>query len=295
MGRTLRKGQLLLNFCMMLLSLLFVAPFVLLIIASFTDENILLKYGYSFFPAKFSLAAYQYLLTESSMILRAYGVSFLVTLAGTAVSLIVTLCLAYTISRNDYPLHNVFAFLVFFTMIFNGGLVPSYLMWTKFFYVKNTLWALIVPGLLMNGFNVIITKSYFSANIPPAIRESASVDGAGEIRTLLQVVLPLSLPIIATIGLFEGLAYWNDWFNGLIYLTDPKLFSIQVVLNQIESNIQFLQQTSLGGEASKAIAALPQTSIRMAIAVIGVVPILLAYPFFQKYFVKGITIGAIKG
>lgn len=272
-----------------------ILPFALLLISSFTDEQAILQNGYSFFPDKFSTQAYDYLLNQSSEIVRAYGVTVLVTVVGTSASLAITTLLAYPLSRRDIPFRTPLAFYVFFTLLFNGGLVPTYLMYTQYFDLKNTLLALIIPGLLMNGFNVLLMRTFFVTSIPLPVIESARIDGAGEFRTLYSVVLPLSLPILATIGLFQTIAYWNDWFNGLIYLTEPKLFSIQNILNRIMTDIQFLSSGNLGSAASQGMAALPSTTVRMAIAVVGVLPILVAYPFFQKYFIKGITIGAVKG
>lgn len=273
-----------------------ILPFLLLFISSITDESMIVQNGYTFFPEKFSLDAYRYLWNESSSIFRAYGITITVTLVGTAISLTITSLLAYPISRGDLPLRNPLSFFVFFTMLFNGGLVPTYLIYTQIFEIKNTIFALLIPGLLMNGFNVLLMRTFFATTIPVPILESASIDGAGVFKTFYKIVLPLSMPIMATIGLFQGIAYWNDWFNGLIYLTDPRLFSLQNILNRIMTDIQFLSSDpSLGSHASNALAILPSASFRMAIAVIGVVPILAAYPFFQKYFVKGITIGAVKG
>jgi putative aldouronate transport system permease protein len=254
-----------------------------------------LKEGYSFFPREFSFAAYEYLITNSASILRAYGITVFVTVFGTLVSLAMTALLAYGLSRRDLPYRNVFAFLVFFTLLFNGGLVPTYLVYTQVFDIKNTIWALIVPGLLMNGFNVLLMRTFFITSIPEPVIESARMDGAGEFRTFFSIVLPLSLPILATIGLLQTIFYWNDWFNGLIYVTEPTLFSIQNILNRMLSDIQFLASSNLGTNTSAAAAQIPTTAVRMAIAVIGFLPILIAYPFFQKYLVKGIALGSVKG
>lgn len=278
-----------------LISVLCLLPFVLLIISSFTDEQTILQNGYSFFPEKLSLTAYSYLWNQSAEITRAYGVTVFVTVAGTVASLAMTSMLAYPLSRRDIPLRNPLAFFVFFTLLFNGGLVPTYLIYTQYLDIKNTIWALIIPGLLMNGFNVLLMRTFFITSIPVPVLESAHIDGASEFKTFRSIVLPLSLPILATIGLLQTITYWNDWFNGLVYLTEPKLFSIQNILNRILTDIQFLSNGSLGSNASQGFAALPSSTVRMAIAVIGVLPILVAYPFFQKYFVKGITIGAVKG
>lgn len=283
------------NIFMMFLSAACILPFILLIASSITDENSLIKNGYSYIPQKLSFAAYTYLWGEASVIFHAYSITILVTIVGTVVSLAITSALAYPLSRKDLPFRKPLTFIVFFTMLFNGGLVPTYLIYTQGFHIKNTLFALIIPGLLMNGFNIMLMRTFFLTSIPDALIESAKVDGASEVRIFYKIILPLSLPILATVGLFEGIAYWNDWYNGLIYITDTNLFSIQVILNRIITDAQFLASGNFGTQVSGAAASIPNTAVRMAIAVIGVIPILMAYPFFQKYFVKGITIGAVKG
>ena len=265
-----------------------IAPFILLIMSSFTEEQTLITNGYSFFPAKFSTYAYEYLFTKSAAVVRGYGISFLVTLIGTICNLLFTTLYAYPLSRN------IFAFYLFFTMLFSGGLVPSYLMWTQSFHIRNTIFAQLIPNLLMSAFNVIMMRTYFSANIPDAVIEAARVDGANEFKILFGIVLPMSLLIIATIGLLVGLAYWNDWMNGLYYLNDDRMYSIQVLLMNIQRNLDSLrQQAQSGGNINTA--DLPSTSVRMALTVMGVLPIMIIYPFLQKYFVKGIAIGAVKG
>ncbi|NYE06398.1 putative aldouronate transport system permease protein [Bacillus niacini] len=272
-----------------------IIPLILLLSSSFSSEASILKEGYSFFPKEFSFAAYEYLLTNSASILRAYGVTIFVTVFGTFVSLAMTAFLAYALSRRDLPYRNFFTFIVFFTLLFNGGLVPTYLVFTQVFDIKNTIWALIVPGLLMNGFNVLLMRTFFMTSIPEPVIESARMDGAGEFRTFFSIILPLSLPILATIGLLQTIFYWNDWFNGLVYITEPSLFSIQNMLNRMLSDIQFLASSNLGTNTSSAASQIPTTGVRMAIAVIGILPILIAYPFFQKYLVKGIALGSVKG
>ncbi|MEH7491624.1 carbohydrate ABC transporter permease [Neobacillus niacini] len=270
-------------------------PFIILLSSSLSDEASILKDGYSFFPKEFSLAAYEYLLTNSASLLRAYGITVFVTVFGTFFSLVLTSFLAYGLSRRDLPFKNVIAFIVFFTLLFNGGLVPTYLVYTQIWDLKNSIWALIVPGLLMNGFNVLLMRTFFMTSIPEPVIESARMDGAGEFRTFFSIILPLSLPILATIGLLQTISYWNDWFNGLIYITEPSLFSVQNILNRMLSDIQFLASNNLGTDTSASIAQIPTTGVRMAIAVIGILPILIAYPFFQKYLVKGIALGSVKG
>jgi len=271
-------------------------PFALLIISSLSSEASIIKNGYSFLPEELSLKAYEYLWLHRSELGRAYGITAFVTVVGTAASLAITSMLAYPLSRRDMPLSRFWTFLVFFTLLFNGGLVPTYLVYTQIFDIKNTIFGLLVPGLLMNGFNVLLVRTFFLTSIPPALIEAASIDGAGEIKIFYRIILPLSLPIMATIGLFQAITYWNDWFNGLIYLTNSKLFGIQTILTKMIMDIQFLTSNSnaAGTGAAQAAAQLPSTSVRMAIAAVGVLPILIAYPFFQKYFVKGITIGAVK-
>ncbi|WP_433940459.1 carbohydrate ABC transporter permease [Paenibacillus lautus] len=272
-----------------------ILPFFLLIQASLTDHQAIIRDGYSFFPSEYSLDAYRYLLQGGSGILRSYAITLFITVVGTVSSLFMSALLAYPLSRRDYPARNPLAFIVFFTLLFNGGLVPTYLVYTQLFDLKNTIWALIVPGLLMNGINVMLIRTYFLTSIPMPVIESASIDGAGEWRTFRSIVLPLSMPILATVGLFQTIAYWNDWNNALIYLTDSKLYGIQPLLNRILMDAQFLAGNTSWGSANMINNSAPIETVKMAIAVIGVVPMLLAYPFFQKYFVKGIVVGAVKG
>ena len=281
---------------MVLLCLVCVLPFLLLIMSSVADENWLIMNGYSFFPAKLSADAYQYLLVDSSSIVRGYLISAFVTVAGTCISLVMTTLMAYPLSRKDLPGRYIFSFFNFFTMLLNGGLVPTYIMWTQTFHIKNTIFALLVPNLLMGAFYVIMMRTYFSSNIPDAVIEAARIDGAGEMRILLKIVLPMSLPIIATLALLTGLGYWNDWLNGLYYIQNDSLYSIQVLLNRMLMDVQFLMSSANTAAAgNQQMGPLPSTGIKMAVAVLGALPALIIYPFFQKYFVKGITIGAVKG
>jgi putative aldouronate transport system permease protein len=287
------KPQIALNSIMLILSIVCIAPLVLLISSSFSDNLYVIRYGYSFIPKKFSLGAYSYLMNQADYIFRAYFITVFITVVGTTVSLFVTTMLAYCLSRRDLPGNKFFTFFVFFTLLFNGGLVPTYLLYTQIIQLKNTIYALLIPYLLLNGFNVLLARTFFTTDIPIAIIESANIDGANEFTIYTKIILPLSLPIMATLGLFIGIGYWNDWYNGLIYITDTKLYSLQNVLNQILLNVQFiLQHTSAASHIDTS--KIPSETVRMAIAVVGVVPILFAYPFFQKYFVKGIVMGAVK-
>jgi putative aldouronate transport system permease protein len=272
-----------------------ILPLVLVFLVSITDELTIVKNGYSFFPEKFSLGAYRYLFLDSITIVRSYGVTILATVTGSFIGLFLTALLAYPISRNDLPFKKALSFFIFFTLLFNGGLVPWYLVFTQLLNVKDSIWALILPGLLLNGFFVLIMRTFFQTSIPMAIIESAYMDGAGELRIFFQIVLRLSTPVLATIGLFLLINYWNDWFNSLVFINVPEYYSLQYLLNKILLNIQFLAQNTQNNNAAKSLGEMPTQTIRMAMAIIGIGPIILAYPFFQKYFVKGLTIGAVKG
>lgn len=278
-----------------ILTLLAILPFILIIVSSFTDESTLVSNGYSYFPAKWSMDSYRYMVQQAKVIFRSYGVSILVTTVGTAMSLLLTTSLAYPMSRSDFKYRNVLAFLVFFTMLFSGGIVPSYIMWTRIFHINDTIWALIIPNYLMNAFNVLLVRNYFKNNIPDAIIESAQIDGAGEGRILFRIMLPLAVPVSVTVGLFSGLAYWNDWINALYYIESPKLYGIQNLLIRMMNNIQFLSSGQNASLLGNSIIALPSNGIRMALAVIGILPILIIFPFLQKYLIKGVVIGAVKG
>ena len=282
------------NIVMVILSFLALAPFVLLIIASFTDEAVAMNDGYSYFPAKLSTAAYGYIVQQWEMLGRAYMMTIVVTAIGTAAGVIMVALLGYMLSERNLPGRSFFNFYVVFTMLFNGGLVPTYIMYVSTFNFKNTIFGLIVPNLLLSGFLVMLVRNYFENSIPRDLYESARIDGANEFQTFLNVALPLSTPILATVGLMMGIAYWNDWQNGLYYISDAgkELYTIQNILNNINENIAFLASNATAGVN---MADLPTTTVRMAIAVVGVLPVLIVYPFFQKYFAKGITMGAVKG
>ncbi|SFE12316.1 putative aldouronate transport system permease protein [Paenibacillus algorifonticola] len=280
---------------MTLITLAAFLPFILIFVASFTDESALISNGYSYFPEKWSLDAYVYMYTTASTFVRAYGVSFFVTIVGTAVSTILTAMLAYPMARRDFKLHNVLAFIVFFTMLFSGGVVPTYMMWTKIFHIKDSLWALIVPSYLISGFNVLLVRNYYKNNVPVDLIESAQIDGASELKTFYRIMLPLSIPVLVTIGLFTALTYWNDWINALYYITKPQYYGVQNLLIQLMNNIQYLKSDQASSMIGVGAVELPSTAVRMAMAVIGILPILVVLPFLQKYLTKGVVIGAVKG
>ena len=285
--------QVVINIILILVALFMVLPLVLLFMSSITDENTLVANGYSFFPAKFSLDAYKYILTNSATIFRAYGITVIVTVIGTATSLIMVSLMAFPLSLKELPGRRFISFFVFFTMLFNGGLVPSYIMWTTQIGIKNTIWAYILPNFLMSAFNVILVRTFFTTSIPYEIYEAAKIDGASYPTIYRKIVLPLGKPILVTIGLFSGLGYWNDWTNGLYYISDSKMLSIQALLNKMIQDIQALAAHSTADSGS--LMNIPQVSIRMAIAFVAILPILIIYPFLQKYFASGITLGAVKG
>lgn len=295
-SRKEKIAQVIIHVVLISLCLSVIIPFALVFMSSITDETTLIRNGYSFWPEQFSFDAYVYIFKSSNSLIRAYIVSLFITVIGTILGLTTVTMFAYPLSRPEFKARNVISFLVFFTMLFNGGLVSSYLLWSRYINIKNTVWALIFPTLLMNAFNVILMKNYFKSNIPNELLEAARIDGASEFKIFGSVVLPLSTPILATVGLFVAIAYWNDWQNGLYYLSKrTDLFSLQNYLNRMLMDIQFLNSSANTAASYTQGVKMPTTSVKMALAVVGVVPIMVLYPFFQKYFVKGITIGAVKG
>jgi putative aldouronate transport system permease protein len=277
-----------------LFALACVFPFLFVMIISFTDEQTLARDGYSMFPKKWSVEAYSYLFKAGDQLLRSYGVTIFVTVIGTALSLIFISLFAYAISRRGFKYRNFFAFFAFFTMLFNGGLVPSYIVTTKLLGLQNSIWALILP-LTVNAFYIMIMRTFFSTMIPDAIIESGKIDGAGEFGIFLRLVIPLALPGLATIALFSTLGYWNDWFNALLYIEDPSLVPLQSMLMRIENSMQFiLQNTNNPSLGMGVLQSMPQDTSRMAMVVLATGPIVLAYPFFQRFFIQGLTVGAVK-
>ncbi|MEZ3462626.1 MAG: carbohydrate ABC transporter permease [Lachnospiraceae bacterium] len=297
-SKSSRQFQIGINAVLILVTLMVVLPFLLVFISSITDENVLIRNGYSFFPEKISFYAYQYIIRQGDKILRAYGVTILATFLGTVLNVAMSALMAYPLSVRTLPYRRGITFFIFFTMLFNGGLVPTYLMYVNYFHIKNTLWALVIPNLLLSANNVLMIRSYYMTSIPDALFEAAKIDGAGHLKIFLSLVLPLGKPILVTMGLFSGLAYWNDWTNGLYYLSGnagQKLYSIQNLLNQMITDIQYLASGKVAGNIGAEVAKLPATSIRMAIAFIAMLPLFIIYPFLQKYFAEGITLGAVKG
>lgn len=280
---------------LILMTVFMIMPFVLLFLCSITEENTLIANGYSFFPKELSLDAYSYLVKSSAEIGRAYMMTIIITIVGTAINLLISSMLAYGLSLENLPFKRAISFYVFFTMLFNGGLVPTYLMYTSIFNIKDTFLALIIPQFLVSAMNVIMIRTFFVNSIPSALYEAAKIDGAGHLKIYSKIVLPLGKPILVSMGLFSALTYWNDWTNALYYIRDKKEYwGVQSLLNKMITDIQYLASNPNAG-SHVDMSNMPSASIRMAIAFVGILPILCIFPFLQKYFAKGIAVGAVKG
>ena len=283
------------NIIFIILSLMCIVPVIFVFIISISSEASLAKFGYSFLPAELSDAAYIYLWKERVMILKALWISVVVTVGGTILGLGLTTSMGYVLSRKSYKLQSFYTWVIFIPMIFNVGLAASYVVNDKLLNLSDTLLALILP-LAVSSFNIIICKTFFRTTIPDSVIESAKIDGATQLGIFNKIVLPISKPVIATIGLFLSFGYWNDWFLSSLYIRNKDLISLQALLNSMVKNIQFLASNPDGGVSiQQYLANMPKESVRMAIAIVIVVPIACAYPFFQRYFVTGLTIGAVKG
>ncbi|GIO14544.1 sugar ABC transporter permease [Cohnella xylanilytica] len=271
-----------------------VLPFLLVVAVSLTDEKALTERGYQFIPSDFSLNAYRYMLDSPDILFRAYGVTILITVAGTLVSLLVTAMTAYVVSRRDYRYNRITTFYVFFTMLFSGGLVPSYILITQYLHLKDNLLALILP-ILLSPFNIMVLKGFLS-KLPIEVVESAKIDGAKELGIFFKIILPLSTPALATLGLLISFAYWNEWFNAMLYIDDPNKVPLQLLLVRTLNSIEFITTNSeFAQQLGIDLSDFPNNSARMAIAVLAGGPMLVIFPFFQRFFVKGLTVGSLKG
>lgn len=295
-NRVKKPTNIIFSVIFIVLALMCVIPALFVVIISLSSQDSIQQVGYSFFPKEFSLEAYQYLWNSREMIGRALGVSVGVTVFGTIIGLFLTTTMGYVLSRPGFKLKGLFTWIVFIPMIFGGGLIATYNVYTSVLHINNTLWVLMLP-LAVSSFNVIVCKTFFKTTLPDSIIESAKIDGAAQLRIFFNIVLPISLPVLATIGLFLTFSYWNDWWQSLMYIDDPHFYSLQAVLMNVERNIDFFAQNiaSLGVSAGEYSLSMPKESMRMAMAVVIIVPIACAYPFFQKYFISGLTIGAVKG
>ena len=284
-----------LNGVFIIYGLLCIIPLVLVISVSLSDEKAITLYGYKLIPKVFSTYAYEYLFKNASAIFRSYGLTVGVTVVGTILSVIIIALYAYPLSRKSFKYRNAFSFFIFFTMIFNGGLVPWYIVCTQLLHLKDNILAYIFPSLV-SAWYILIMRTFFVTNIQDSIIESARIDGAGEFRTFLQIVIPLSKAGLATIALFQTLQFWNEWFLPLMFIENDHLFNLQYILYRVLVAIQYLTTTSNpGGNNGAILARMPSETARMAMCVLAIGPIIIAYPFFQKNFVKGLTVGAVKG
>ena len=268
-----------------------VLPVIYILAASLSEESALKRLGYALIPRGFSASAYEYIFKSPDSILKSYGVTIIVTVAGTAVSLILTTMLAYVIVRKDFKLGRIFAFLVFFALLFRAGMVPTYITMVRYYGLKNSLFALIIPYVIF-PWHIFLMKG-FLADVPVSLIEAAKIDGGGEMMIFWRIVIPISKPALATVGLFIAFTYWNDWYQSMLYIDRQQLTNLQYYLYRIMNNIQYLSTSMYTGGAD--MSKMPSETTRMALCVLAAGPMLVIFPFFQKHFVKGLTVGAVKG
>ena len=283
------------NLLFVLLAACAILPVVLVFMISISSEESIRQVGYSFFPVEFSSKAYQFLWNERDTILNALLISVAVTCIGTLLGLSVTTAMGYALSRPNFKLKQFYTWVIFIPMLFSGGLVASYVVNSNILGLRNTIWVLILP-LMVSSYNIVICKTYFKTSIPDGIIESAKIDGATQMRTFLSIVVPISKPLFATIALFLSFGYWNDWFQSSLYISDTNLYSLQALLDHVQRNIEVMANNpSLGVSTAQYVNSMPKEGARMAMAIIIIIPIACCYPFFQKYFISGLTVGAVKG
>lgn len=287
-----RPGILLTHGVFILLALSCIVPMLLVVILSVSDTKSIIERGYSLFPSMFSSDAFRYIFKSPKLILDSYATTLFVTIVGTGVGLILTAMIAYSLSRKDFRLAGIIGFLVFFSMLFNAGMIPSYIIFTKYYLLKDTYWILILPGLV-SSWNIILLRTFFF-DLPQEVLESASIDGCSELRIFWQIVLPISKPALATIGLMMTLGFWNEWTRSMIYIDTESKYMLQYLLYKILRNAEEMMKDSQVG-MSLGMAEFPSDSAKMAMAVVAAGPMMFVFPFFQKYFVRGITSGAVKG
>jgi len=271
-----------------------IIPFIFVIIIAFTGADSLRSIGYSFFPNQVTLINFEAAFELGEQLWRSFFNSVVITVFGTFLSLLISIMYAYGLFRKDYPLRKFFMFFMFFTMIFSGGLVPFVIIVRSFLGMADTLWAIIVP-LMMAPFHIIILRTFFKTSIPDSLLDAASIDGCGEFRLLFSMVVPLAKPGIATVGLLTAINYWNDWWMALLFIRERTMIPLQFLLMELQRNMEFVRRNiALIGAANMNLADLPTQGLRMALCVIIVLPIAFAYPFFQRYIISGLTIGAVK-
>jgi len=282
------------NIVFLILGVMCVIPLLFVFSISITEEEALRTNGYQLIPSVFSGSAYKFLWNERGMILRAAFMSILVTIVGTLIAIALDTSMGYVVSRRNFRLKKLYTWLIFIPMVFNGGMLASYVVVNNILGLSNTIWALILP-LACSSFSVTICRTFFLTTVPDSIIESAKIDGAGQFRIWSQIVMPISKPVIATIGMFAAFGYWNDWFQASLYIQDKNLQTLQSLLNNIQKNIEYIANNPYGGLSLQQYkSSMPTESVRMAIAIVIIVPIACTYPFFQKYFISGLTIGSVK-
>lgn len=277
-------------------SLMFILPFVLIVSASFTDEQSLLAEGYKLIPSQFSAEAYKYVFRNPQQLLDSYKITIIYSITATFLGVIVMSMLAYPLSKPNYKYKKIVTFFIFFTMLFSGGLIPTYIWLTRYLHMGDTIWVYILPNLV-NAFHVIVIRTFFQG-LPQSLTEAAKIDGASELQTFFKIVIPLSKPVIATISLLTLLTRWNDWNTALIYIKSTNLYSLQYLLQKILREVEFVknmaESTPVAG-IDMDVTTLPSETIRFAMCMVAAGPMLVVFPFFQKYFAKGLTVGAVKG
>ncbi len=293
LGNRFSLGQCITHIAFIITLVICLYPLLLVLGISFTDETAVAIHGFKLIPKVFSTDAYSFMFKETQALIRAYMITMIVTALGTVVSTLVISLYAYPLSRKDFPFKTFFSFFVFFTMLFSGGLVPWFVV-CRILGLRDNIWCLFVP-YLMNAWYVLIMRVFFKTNVPESLIESAMIDGAGEYRIFFQIVVYLAIPGLATIALFNAVGFWNDWYLPLMLVTKPEWFNLQYLMYRVQIDIQYLSSTSsLGGHAGEVLQRLPNRTAQMAMTVLSIGPIIIAYPFFQKYFIKGIAIGALK-
>lgn len=284
-------GNFIIGFFILAFTLLCLLPMLLTFMVSITDETTIMRYGYSFLPKKISFYAYGLMFRDGSSVIRSYVISIFVTVVGTLSAVGITGLAAYTLANKNVKYRNVLGMYFFIPMVFGAGIVPWYLI-CNMLHLRNNMLALIIPGLLFSTFNMFLVRNFMSA-LPDSLRESATIDGANDIIIAVKIYFPLTVPALATIGLFYGLGYWNDWWNAIMLVDSEKLYPIQYLLLQLKSQIAMLKELQyLSGATSMTV---PSESLKMATAIVTIGPIVLLYPFLQKYYVKGLVVGSVKG
>ena len=295
-NRISKPANIVFSLIFIILAFMCIMPLVFVIIISLSSDKSIDQIGYAIIPLEWTIYAYDYLRNSGDTIGRAFMVSLGVTTAGTAFGLLMNSTMGYVLSRPSFKLRKLYTIIIFIPMLFSGGLVSSYMINTQLLGLRNSYLALILP-LAVSSFYIIVLRTFFQTSVPDSIIESAKIDGASQFKIFFRIVLPISLPVLATVGLFLSFAYWNDWFMAMLYIRSDHqhMFPLQYVLISIERNMEFLKRNSAFFTATMTGSRLPLESIRMALVVIVVLPIACAYPFFQQYFTSGLTIGAIKG